>query len=89
MPNLDYTKERIALFTHYFLTVNKPISVMGLIDMFERYSGSKVKRQTVYSDLNAINMIVPLSCKTKGTPQKYWFMGKNEQYFYLQGVEGA
>jgi predicted DNA-binding transcriptional regulator YafY len=78
MSNIGYTKERIVLFTQYFLTVNKPISVAGLIDMFERYSGSKVKRQTIYSDLNAINMIAPLSCKTQGTPQKYWFMAKIE-----------
>lgn len=73
MAKTEYAKERIALFTQYFYTNNKPISVEQLIDLFEKYSGVRCGRQTIYSDLNAIETVFTLSCKTKGTSAKYWY----------------
>ena len=56
-------KERIALFTNYFLTNDKPVTVKQIQQMFERYSGEKVKRQTIYDDLNAISIVIGLKCE--------------------------
>ena len=80
MANTDYTKERIALFTKYFFEVNKPISVQGLIKLFEDYSGGVVfKRQTIYNDLAAMSIVLPLTfTKKRGEYQRntppLWYM---------------
>ena len=64
MANVEYTKERITLFTKYFLEVNKPISVQGLIKLFEDYSGGVVfKRQTIYNDLAEMSIVLPLTSR--------------------------
>lgn len=53
-------KERIALFTQYFLSHDEPITVKQLQRMAEHYCGEKPKRQTVYDDLNAIDIVIGL-----------------------------
>ena len=83
MPTSEYTKERIALFTQYFCEVNKPISVKELIRLFENYSGTTVKRCTVYNDLNAMSVVLPLTFTKKqskslrNTP-RLWYMEKTK-----------
>ena len=72
MGRSDFSKERVILFTKAFLTQKKAFTVEDMINMFQRYSGEKVKRQTVYSDLNAISIVVPLVSETRGTSKKYW-----------------
>lgn len=56
-------KERIVLFTQFFLTHDEPITVKQLQQMVERYNGEKVKRQTIYDDLNAIDIVIGLKCE--------------------------
>ena len=56
-------KERIVLFTQFFLTHDEPITVKQLQQMVERYNGEKVKRQTIYDDLNAIDVVIGLKCE--------------------------
>ena len=55
-----FNKERVIMLTEYFLTNDKPITVKQLQQMFEQYSGEKVKRQTIYDDLNAIDIVIGL-----------------------------
>lgn len=58
---MSETKERIALFTKYFLEDGKPITVKQLCSMAERHSGFRPKRQTVYDDLNALDIAIGLN----------------------------
>ena len=67
MGRSDFSKERVILFTKAFLTQKKAFTVEDMINMFQRYSGEKV-----YSDLNAISIVVPLVSETRGTSKKYW-----------------
>ena len=55
-----FNKERVIMLTEYFLTNDKPITVEQIQRMFEQYSGEKVKRQTIYDDLNAIDIVISL-----------------------------
>ena len=55
-----HNKERIILLTEYFLTNGKPVTVKQMQRMFEQYSGEKVQRQTIYDDLNAIDIVIGL-----------------------------
>ena len=55
-----FNKERVIMLTEYFLTNDKPITVEQIQQMFEQYSGEKVKRQTIYDDLNAIDILIGL-----------------------------
>lgn len=55
-----FNKERVIMLTEYFLTNDKPITVEQIQRMFERYSGEKVTRQTIYDDLNAIDIVIGL-----------------------------
>ena len=82
MANVEYTKERITLFTKYFFEVNKPVSVQGLIKLFEDYSGGVVfKRQTIYNDLAAMSIVLPLTFtkkpgKNTRNTAPLWYMEK-------------
>lgn len=77
MSRSDYGKERIALFTRYFIEDGKPITVKGLIKMFEDYSGVPIRRQTVYNDLNAIDVVIPLErTRNTKTPEYLWSRAK-------------
>lgn len=58
-----FGKERIVLFTQFFLTHDELITVKQLQQMVERYDGEKVKRQTIYDDLNAIDIVIGLKCE--------------------------
>jgi hypothetical protein len=70
---VQLNKERIALFTNYFLTNDKPVTVKELQDMFFNYCGEYSGRDTIYNDLESINMIVPLEGKrTGGNNTIYW-----------------
>jgi hypothetical protein len=53
-------KERVIMLTEYFLTNDKPVTVKQIQQMFEQYSGEKVRRQTIYDDLNAIDVVIGL-----------------------------
>lgn len=55
-----FNKERVIMLTEYFLMNDKPITVEQIQRMFEQYSGEKVKRQTIYDDLNAIDILIGL-----------------------------
>ncbi len=78
MANNNYGKERVALFTKYFVEDGKPISVKKLMAMFEEYSGEMVKRQTVYNDLNAIDVVIPLS-RIKREGSREWLYFRDEE----------
>lgn len=58
-----FNKERVILLTEYFLTNGRPITVKQIQRMFEQYSGEKVQRQTIYDDLNAIDIVIGLKCE--------------------------
>lgn len=58
--NTDFTKERIALFTRYFIEDGRPITVPQLMKKAEDYCGFMPQRQTVYDDLNAIDIVLGL-----------------------------
>lgn len=67
------SKERIALFTNYFLTNDKPVTVKELQDMYFNYCGERLCKGTIYNDLESINMIVPLEGeRTGGNNTIYW-----------------
>lgn len=63
---MSETKERIALFTKYFLEDGKPITVKQLCSMAERHSGFRPQRKTVYDDLNAIDIAIGLKRECVG-----------------------
>ena len=80
MARSEYGKERIALFTRYFIEDNRPITVYQLMEMFEKYSGVKTYRQTVYSDLNAISVVIPLGrVRDRRTNAWIWFRKEVKQ----------
>lgn len=56
----DFTKERIALFTRYFIEDGRPITVKQLTKLAEDYCGYPPRRQTIYSDLNCIDIAIGL-----------------------------
>ena len=57
----DFTKERVALFTRYFIEDGRPITVAQLMKKAEDYCGFMPKRQTVYDDLNALDVAIGLN----------------------------
>lgn len=61
ITNKDFTKERVTLFTRYFIEDGRPITVSQLMKKAEDYCGFMPKRQTVYDDLNALDIAIGLN----------------------------
>lgn len=57
----DFTKERAALFTRYFIEDGRPITVPQLMKKAEDYCGFMPTRQTVYDDLNVLDIAIGLN----------------------------
>ena len=79
-----FNKERVIMLTKYFLTNDKPITVEQIQQMFEQYSGEKVRRQTIYDDLNAIDIVIGLKREhvpdQRGRTLQWSKLNKGEQH---------
>lgn len=60
-----FTKERIALFVKYFMDDGRPVTVKQLQHIAEQYFGEAPHRQAIYSDLNAIDIVMGLTRETR------------------------
>lgn len=80
----SFNKERICILLEYFLTNDKPITVKQVQQMVEQYCGEKVKRQTIYDDLNAIDIVIGLKREhvpdQRGRTLQWSKLNKGEMY---------
>ena len=80
MARTDYTKERVALFTEFFLKGGKA-TVKKLARLFEDYSGTPPKRQTIYDDIYAISIVFPLGrVRDPKTHEYIWYIERRIPY---------